>query len=52
MIEIVLYNLAFWSVWITLCSIPKILMQYAIDNHDQVPPKYLSGKNKKPLTSI
>jgi len=34
MLEIVLYNLIFWTVWIFLSTLPARIMQFLIDNHD------------------
>jgi len=32
MVEIILWNCIFWSVWLTISYIPYLLVQIAIDN--------------------
>jgi len=36
MADIILWNLIFWSVWMSICFIPYLLMQYAIDNSEDI----------------
>lgn len=36
MIEILLLNLVFWTVWYQVSSIPEKLAQYSIDNYHKL----------------
>lgn len=36
MIEILLYNVVFWTVWIYLSTLPEKAMQYVIDNSELI----------------
>jgi len=36
MIEIIIYNILFWTFYYWLGSLPVKLMQYAIDNSDNI----------------
>jgi len=37
MLEILLYNMIFWSVWIMICVLPEKMIQYVIDNNETFP---------------
>jgi hypothetical protein len=34
MLEILLYNMIFWSVWIWICMLPEKIVQYVIENNE------------------
>lgn len=36
MVEIIIYNLAFWAVYGYICYLPYKIMQYIIDNNATV----------------
>jgi hypothetical protein len=36
MLEIVLYNMVFWTVWIMICMLPQNMMRYVIENHENI----------------
>ena len=42
--DIAIYNVIFWTAWITISHIPYWAMQWVIDSYDQKPVKYLAGK--------
>jgi hypothetical protein len=33
MLEIIIYNIIFWTVWIFICSLPAMMFKYALENH-------------------
>ena len=35
MIELIVYNLIFWGLYIPLCMAPQMLMQYYIDMYEE-----------------
>jgi hypothetical protein len=36
MIEIILLNLAFWTIWYQVSKLPEKIAQYGIDNHHRL----------------
>jgi hypothetical protein len=36
MIELIIYNLVFWSAWFYICTLPQKIVQFTIDNYDKV----------------
>lgn len=36
MLELVLYNVVFWTIWIYVSHLPERAMQYVIDNPEKI----------------
>lgn len=41
MLDIIIANVIFWTVWISVSSIPFWLNQYAIDNYEKMQNKFV-----------